>query len=185
MSENPKRHPAKTFFTVAGVFVGGLYLLGSFTDTHTTSTAAAVSVPRSAPTAAPVKPAATRTYGPADVDKIVEVSRSNDLAFDRDYRDQNFSGVGYFDSVQQGFLSKESYDIHLKASVGDFMGKIHCRMAKTDLPAGIDNWRKDMPINVVGTMRTTVIGFLQLEDCALTAVPPSCRNAQPGTMCQH
>jgi hypothetical protein len=103
----------------------------------------------------------TRTYGPSDTTLIVETSRSNEARFDRDFKGETFIGTMAFDGLERELLGS---GWRVSFRYGGVFDKVDCRVGDQTANGMID-WAKGRQVAVTGTIRTTIIGSIELDDC--------------------
>jgi hypothetical protein len=121
---------------------------------------AAVALAVSDPARAQVS--ASATYGVSDLSHIVADSRGNELRFNRDFKDRTFDGVVAFKSVAAASLfSSTKY----RVSFGEIRNGVDCTVSDKATLDRIIDWQNGRPVHVKGTINTTLMGDVQLDDC--------------------
>jgi len=110
--------------------------------------------------------ATERTYGEADMPRIVDDSRNNELRFNRDYKGQRLTFVGRFNGVTESLFGLRKH-VTIK---GFGPNGAYCFLDNADpvLKRMID-WRRGQQINVSGTISTTMFGDVALDDCSISS----------------
>jgi hypothetical protein len=118
-----------------------------------------VSVSASAQVSASATPS---VYGVSDLSHIVADSRGNELRFNRDFKDRTFDGVVAFKSVATASLfSSTKY----RVSFGEIRNGVDCTVSDKATLDRIIDWQNGRPVHVKGTINTTLMGDVQLDDC--------------------
>lgn len=100
-------------------------------------------------------------YGVSDISHIVADSRGNELRFNRDFKDRTFDGVLAFKSVAASLFSSTRY----RVSFGEIRDGVDCTVTDKATLDRIIDWQTGRPVHVKGTIHTTLMGDVQLDDC--------------------
>jgi len=166
------RGQPETGFGSATILTAALVTMPTATPVVTTPTTTPVVT---TPTATPVATTPTATPSPteheaafsaSDMAKIAETSRTNEIRFNRDYKGRDFHAVLIFDRVSESTFTKGQYMVALKSATGK---QADCKISNPAVVNTVVDWNKGQNVEVSGVINDTVLGDLQLSNCALKA----------------
>ena len=105
------------------------------------------------------------TFTNKDIAKIVDTSRSNEIRFNRDYRGKIFSDVLPFKRASETWFSG-GYRVGF-GSKGLGGGGVDCEISDPKVLNEVVEWNPGLMVSVMGKIKTTSMGDLQLESCEL------------------
>jgi len=125
--------------------------------------------PQPAPpvTAPPALIESRTTFSTPDIARIVETSRTNEIRFNRDFRGRSFNAVMTLGKVSESFFTTGEYTIALKSNAG--RNGVDCRISDPAVLNMVVDWNEGQKVEVLGNIKGTIVGDLQLSNCTLTA----------------
>ena len=111
----------------------------------------------------------TQNFSSSDIPRIVEVSRANEMRFNRDYRGGAFIGVMPLARIHERMFSEGTYMVEFGS--GGFGGNVDCDVSDKSTIDRLTDWTAGQMIGVKGVIRTTILGDLELEDCTYESTP--------------
>ena len=116
-----------------------------------------------APKSVTVKPITERPvdFTARDIETMVEVSRQNEVRFNRDYKGRVFSDVLTFKSMTENTFGS---DMHV-----DFRGA-YCFVSDKAMQQRMIEWNKGHRARVTGVIQTTMFGDIALKDVVISEV---------------
>jgi uncharacterized protein len=116
---------------------------------------------------APPAPVPAKPLSDQDIAQIVDVSRHNEMRFDRDYKGKLFEAPGTFERAARGLIDAERYRIAVETPGGD----VDCITSDTSVLDLAANWKSGQPVTVSGRIETTSMGDIELyyNTCRLSA----------------
>lgn len=106
------------------------------------------------------------TLGAADLPRIVDAYKANQLRFIRDFKGKAFAGVLPFRSATQNIVSPDSYTIGL--GKGSLTSDLDCSFSDAFDLALMGNWNPGDEIAVTGTVKDVSFGSVQLSPCKMS-----------------
>ena len=94
-----------------------------------------------------------------DIETIVEVSRQNEVRFNRDYKGRVFSDVLMFKSMTENTFGS---DMHV-----NFRGA-YCFVSDKAMQQRMIEWNKGHRARVTGVIGTTMFGDIALKSCVIS-----------------
>jgi len=102
-----------------------------------------------------------KQFGASDIPSIVDASQHNEARFNRDFYEQQLTVRATFDTASAGWVGS---DWQINFHVG--VERVCCFMPP---PADLADWSRGKQMTVSGTIYTTTLGQVKLNDCKLTA----------------
>ena len=107
--------------------------------------------------------AVAQVFITSNIPLMVETSRTNEIRFNRDYKGKPFSDVLPFRRALENFFTKGEYTVSFgRAPYG---GGVDCSISHPTVLKEVVEWRPGVLVSVSGTIRTTMMGDLMLDDC--------------------
>jgi hypothetical protein len=112
--------------------------------------------------------AAGQVFTKGDIPLMVETSRTNEIRFDRDYKGKPFSDVLPFRRALEDFFTKGEYTVSFGRAA--FGGGVDCSISHPTILNQVVEWSPGALVSVNGTIRTTMMGDVVLDNCQFTRV---------------
>jgi hypothetical protein len=116
------------------------------------------------------KTAPTDTFGFKELQSITDASQNNEARFNQDYKGKTFSDIGVLKSVGERSWLTGGNLVRVEAPNGWLISSsVYCfpKLGSSETA----NWPSRMPIKITGTIYSTTLGDLWLEDCQLKPLP--------------
>ena len=112
--------------------------------------------------------AAAEVFTSSDIPLIIEISRTNEIRFDRDYKSKPFSDVLPFRRALEDFFTKGEYTVSFGRV--PFGGGVDCSISRPTVLNQVAEWSPGVLVSVSGTITTTMMGDVVLDNCQFTRV---------------
>ena len=108
-----------------------------------------------------------QTLNSSDITAVADASRNNEIRFNRDYRGKTFSDLMIFNSADENIFAAGSYWLRFQSgkSASLFGGGVTCRTSDQSVLNEVADWNKGQQVLVTGTVRTTQMGIVHIDDC--------------------
>ena len=110
--------------------------------------------------------AAAQVFTKSDIPLMIETSRTNKIRFDRDYKDKPFSDVLPFRRALEDFFVQGEYTVSFGSLL--FGGGVECSISHPKMLNAVVEYRPGVLVLVSGTIRTTMMGDLVIDNCRFT-----------------
>jgi len=104
-----------------------------------------------------------------DIAAVANASRTNEIRFNRDYKGRAFSDIMIFESASENPFTAGHYRLAFQSGKStSFLGNgVDCKTSDQSVLNEVIDWNKGQRVSVTGTIRTTLMGDIQLDDCKL------------------
>jgi hypothetical protein len=111
----------------------------------------------------------SQVFGADDIARIAQTSRDNAARFNRDFRGKSFKAKLPVRSISENFLISDRYT----ATFGNnpFGGNVTCDVKDRPTINLMMDWDRGQIVTISGTIRSTMMGDIRLDDCRYVPHP--------------
>jgi len=106
---------------------------------------------------------ASQAFGANDIARIAQTSRDNAARFNRDFRGRSFKAKLPVNHISENFLFSDRYTATFGTS--RFGDNVTCDVKDRPTIDRMMDWDRGQMVTISGTIRTTVMGDILLDDC--------------------